>query len=62
MSEENRKTFFENWLGEYSDRLQQVCQGVQEKMQTLYSDTTQIARSALQSSEPAVSSTRPLNL
>jgi len=62
MSEENRKTFFENWLGEYSDRLQQVCQGVQEKMQTLYSDTTQIAKSAIKSSEPTVPSTRPLNL
>ena len=62
MSEENRREFFDSWLNQYSDRLQQVCHGVREKMQTLYSETTQIAQPAIKNSEPAVSSNRPLNL
>ena len=62
MSEENRKAFFDSWLTDYSDRLQQVCQGVHEKMQTLYSDTTQIAKPATNGSESVVPGTRPLNL
>jgi len=58
MSEENRKTFFDSWLTEYSGRLQQVCQGIE----TLYSETASFSKPAIKSSEPAVPGSRPLNL
>ena len=62
MNEENRKTFFDSWLTEYSSRLQQVCQGIRENMQTLYSETTSLSVPTIKSTEPAVPGSRPLSM
>ena len=62
MNEENRKTFFDSWLTEYSGRLQQVCQGIRENMQTLYSETASLSKPTIKGSEPAMPGSRPLNI
>ena len=62
MNEENRKTFFDSWLTEYSSRLQQVCQGIRENMQTLYSETTSFSASPIKRSETSISGSRPVSM
>lgn len=61
MSNNDCKTFFDQWLTQYVDRLDQVCHGVRETMRLQYAEVSaSLSSPELAPADSCGSNTRPV--